>query len=79
MVAGWMDQIWQDLVDAGQTDYACQSHGLDSITLRSMPRYLLFFGIWVAILSGCATAANVDNVLSGPPKYGEKDLQRLRT
>ena len=44
-----------------------------------MPRYLLYFGIWVAILSGWATAANVDNVLSGPPKYGEKDLQRLRT
>ena len=44
-----------------------------------MPRCLLSFGIWVAILSGWATAANVDNVLSGPPKYGEKDLQRLRT
>ena len=65
--------------DAGQTDYACQSHGLDSIRLSSMPRYLLSFGICVAILSGCATATNVDNVLSGPPKYGEKDLQRLRT
>jgi hypothetical protein len=44
-----------------------------------MPRYLLPFVLGVAILTGCATAANVDNVLSGPPKYGEKDLQRLRT
>jgi len=58
---------------------ACQSRGLDSITLWSMPRSLLSFGTCLAILSGCAMAANVDNVLSGPPNYGEKDLQRLRT
>jgi hypothetical protein len=40
-----------------------------------MRRYLSFV-ICVAILGGCATT---DNVLSGPPVYGEKDLQRLRT
>jgi hypothetical protein len=44
-----------------------------------MTHYLLSFSICLAILSGCATAANVDDVLSGPPKYGEKDLHRLRT
>jgi hypothetical protein len=40
-----------------------------------MPRYLLPFVICGAILSGCATTPDL---LSGPPTYGEKDLQRLR-
>ena len=40
-----------------------------------MPRYL-YFVICVAIVSSCATTGDV---LSGPPVYGEKDLQRLRT
>ena len=42
-----------------------------------MPRYILPLVIWVAILSGCASAADSD--FGRPPKYGEKDLQRLRS
>ena len=41
-----------------------------------MPRYLLSFGICVAILSG---AARSSDDLSEPPTYGEKALEQLRT
>ena len=41
-----------------------------------MPRYLLSFCIYVAILSGSARSSDD---LSEPPTYGEKALQQLRT